>query len=334
VDDDGWVIASIPAVPGTHSQGRTHDEAHANVIDALCGVLMLRAGSGECGADVAAISVVGFYHLQPATWAGVASCLIAAGLNPKQVQTYIGHSDVRTTYNIYGHLLPGDGGGGEARCVLERLTGMRAGACSSSAMRRHPEQCLPLSGIVRTETVAIVVPAVVALAAIGSTAYQHLRGLRHQRQLVDLDNVRDVLDEAAVALHAVAYSLDDIRSSLVQHNGVLFFKSPEGTEMYTELGARGKALDALHERLSLRLGRGCEVVTAFKAADEAALGIWRAAGGLRLEPEANGSHVVSDEMARISQQRRSEIEAEREAFDSAREAFLRPAYASAGARLP
>jgi len=37
-----------------------------------------------------------------------ASYLIAAGLNPKQVQTYIGHSDVRTTYNIYGHLLPGD----------------------------------------------------------------------------------------------------------------------------------------------------------------------------------------------------------------------------------
>jgi len=37
-----------------------------------------------------------------------ASYLIAAGLNPKQVQTYIGHSDVRTTFNIYGHLLDGD----------------------------------------------------------------------------------------------------------------------------------------------------------------------------------------------------------------------------------
>ena len=37
-----------------------------------------------------------------------ASYLIAAGLNPKQVQTYIGHSDVRTTFNVAGHLLPGD----------------------------------------------------------------------------------------------------------------------------------------------------------------------------------------------------------------------------------
>ena len=33
--DDGWVVASIPAVPGTVSQGRTRDEARENVLDAL-----------------------------------------------------------------------------------------------------------------------------------------------------------------------------------------------------------------------------------------------------------------------------------------------------------
>jgi predicted RNase H-like HicB family nuclease len=33
--DDGWVIASIPEVAGVFSQGRTRDEARANVIDAL-----------------------------------------------------------------------------------------------------------------------------------------------------------------------------------------------------------------------------------------------------------------------------------------------------------
>lgn len=37
-----------------------------------------------------------------------ASYLIAAGLNPKKLSEYIGHSDIRTTYNVYGHLLPGD----------------------------------------------------------------------------------------------------------------------------------------------------------------------------------------------------------------------------------
>ena len=37
--EDGWIVASIPAsipaVPGVHSQGRTRDEARENVLDAL-----------------------------------------------------------------------------------------------------------------------------------------------------------------------------------------------------------------------------------------------------------------------------------------------------------
>lgn len=36
-----------------------------------------------------------------------ASYLIAAGLNAKQLSVYIGHTDIRTTYNRYGHLMPG-----------------------------------------------------------------------------------------------------------------------------------------------------------------------------------------------------------------------------------
>ena len=49
--EDGWVVASIPEVPGASSQGRTRDEARENVIDALRGVLELRFGGH---ADVAA----------------------------------------------------------------------------------------------------------------------------------------------------------------------------------------------------------------------------------------------------------------------------------------
>jgi predicted RNase H-like HicB family nuclease len=33
--EDGWMLASIPEVPGVFSQGRTREEARANVIDAL-----------------------------------------------------------------------------------------------------------------------------------------------------------------------------------------------------------------------------------------------------------------------------------------------------------
>jgi integrase len=35
------------------------------------------------------------------------SLLIDAGANPKAVQTFMGHSKIQTTFDIYGHLLPG-----------------------------------------------------------------------------------------------------------------------------------------------------------------------------------------------------------------------------------
>jgi predicted RNase H-like HicB family nuclease len=34
-EDDSWIVASIPAVPGALSQGRTREEARENVLDAL-----------------------------------------------------------------------------------------------------------------------------------------------------------------------------------------------------------------------------------------------------------------------------------------------------------
>jgi len=34
-DEDGWIVASVVELPGALSQGRTREEARANVIDAL-----------------------------------------------------------------------------------------------------------------------------------------------------------------------------------------------------------------------------------------------------------------------------------------------------------
>jgi predicted RNase H-like HicB family nuclease len=45
--DDGWTVASIPAVPGVFSQGRTRDKARENVLDALA--LMLSPEPIEAG---------------------------------------------------------------------------------------------------------------------------------------------------------------------------------------------------------------------------------------------------------------------------------------------
>ena len=49
--ENGWIVASTPEVPGAHSQGRTREEARANVIDALRGILELRFGKHAGVAD-------------------------------------------------------------------------------------------------------------------------------------------------------------------------------------------------------------------------------------------------------------------------------------------
>ena len=59
--EDGWVVASIPEVTGAHSQGRTREEARANVIDALRGILELRFGGHAAvaaGADSEPLELV------------------------------------------------------------------------------------------------------------------------------------------------------------------------------------------------------------------------------------------------------------------------------------
>jgi predicted RNase H-like HicB family nuclease len=45
--EEGWIVASIPQVPGALSQGRTREEARSNVLDALR--LMLSPEPGEHG---------------------------------------------------------------------------------------------------------------------------------------------------------------------------------------------------------------------------------------------------------------------------------------------
>lgn len=47
--EDGWTVASIPAIPGVLSQGRTRAEARDNVLDALA--LMLSPEPIEPGDD-------------------------------------------------------------------------------------------------------------------------------------------------------------------------------------------------------------------------------------------------------------------------------------------
>lgn len=45
--EDGWVVAEAPALPGCISQGKTREEAIANISDAIEGYLQSLRQHGE-----------------------------------------------------------------------------------------------------------------------------------------------------------------------------------------------------------------------------------------------------------------------------------------------
>ncbi len=58
-DQDGWVIAECPALPGCVSQGRTEAEALANIKEAITASLETRAAHGlPLGIEVAEVEVL------------------------------------------------------------------------------------------------------------------------------------------------------------------------------------------------------------------------------------------------------------------------------------
>ena len=45
--EDGYIVASCPALPGCHSQGRNRDEALVNIKEAIEGVVAVMIEDGE-----------------------------------------------------------------------------------------------------------------------------------------------------------------------------------------------------------------------------------------------------------------------------------------------
>ena len=46
-DEDGFIVVSCPALPGCHSQGRTREEAVANIMEAIKGYVTSMRKHGE-----------------------------------------------------------------------------------------------------------------------------------------------------------------------------------------------------------------------------------------------------------------------------------------------
>lgn len=180
--------------------------------------------------------------------------------------------------------------------------------------------------------IAIAVPNLVAIVAIVAGWTQQARTLAAQRKLTDLENVRTVLDDAAVVLHEAAYALDDARSHLTQY-GSGFFRDEERAKPYHALWHVGQELDVLLERLSIRFGRDHEVTRAFRDADDALLAIYRKLGVLRLEADAD-TEDGRRQLHQFVNEVRAETEGSREEFDTGRRAFIDAAQGTAGAHLP
>ncbi len=45
-DEDDYIVAECPSLPGCLSQGRTEEEALANIRDAILGIMRLRREQG------------------------------------------------------------------------------------------------------------------------------------------------------------------------------------------------------------------------------------------------------------------------------------------------
>jgi predicted RNase H-like HicB family nuclease len=46
-DEDGFIVASCPALPGCHSQGKTKEEAIVNITEAIQGYIVSMRKHGE-----------------------------------------------------------------------------------------------------------------------------------------------------------------------------------------------------------------------------------------------------------------------------------------------
>jgi integrase len=60
-----------------------------------------------------------------------ASFMIAAGVNAKALSVFMGHSSIKVTFNLYGHLMPGTAA--EAAALLDSFLGADMGEGANAA---------------------------------------------------------------------------------------------------------------------------------------------------------------------------------------------------------
>jgi hypothetical protein len=133
--------------------------------------------------------------------------------------------------------------------------------------------------------------------------------LEHDRELADLADLRNLLDQAAATLDLARDALDALTVRLMEWGASL----PD--EPKDKVEKQGRALDALNARLSVRLGADDPITSHFARACRAVAKTWVQIA--RLDEE--GLREI-----------RSEVHTQRQIFDEAVSAFLAAAVKRAG----
>jgi hypothetical protein len=155
---------------------------------------------------------------------------------------------------------------------------------------------------------------VVALITAMTTNRRQREALRHGRELADLDDLRALLDEAAVAMRRSRDKFDNLVKRFEEHGKDL----PDAPR--EELAEAGRTMLALDARLIVRLGEEGPVTRPFEAACAEMLDTWHEVVDMELEEASE--EKVADKIAEV---KRSKV-----AFDEAWEAFAVAAVARAG----
>jgi hypothetical protein len=156
------------------------------------------------------------------------------------------------------------------------------------------------------EGVAGITAGATLLAATGLaavTVHTKRLDLDHNRELADLADLRELLDNSAVALNDADEARIALEVSFAQHGRKV---PPEPLDAAKEAG---RALYVLRERLHVRLGWGDPIAQSFDEAIAALLSIWQAV-----------SRLEEDDDATALQESRSTIAAARRSFT---EGFVR-----------
>ena len=89
--------------------------------------------------------------------------------------------------------------------------------------------------------------------------------MMHHRELTDLDDLRKLLDEAAVALHEAHYAAMAVQGVHTTHGNKLV---EEARDAVYKVTAAGRSLDSLAARLAIRLGEGDRLSQTFDSANK------------------------------------------------------------------